>query len=328
MQTPAPTSTPVPLRAVAELLRIIGRGAHGSRALSTEQAQWLMQRMLHNELAAAQLGGILLALRMKGESADELLGFLQAVELDMPMLDLPSPVVVLASVNGARKLVNQVPLLALLLQRKGIPTLVIGQTNDDDRLPTARLWSAVGLPVADGADQAQALLRQGDPAYLDLAALSPGLSLLLAQRAVLGVRNVAHTLVKLLVPVRAPALLLYGHTHAEYGGLTQQVLTARGHTALLLHGCEGEAVPHPSRRTALLWANPPAAIETPHRLPQAATATADLPQSGTDLQASCDWTRAVACGRLPTPTALEHYATLVERTALALRQTGSSFPFR
>lgn len=297
---------------IAALLRVIGRGARGSRSLEREQARWLMQRILAGEVGELQLGAVLLALRFKGESLDEMLGFLDAVDAATPRLRVARPVVVLASVNGARKLANQVPLLGLLLQQRGVATLVIGDEHEDGRLHTAELWPALGLPQARGASEAETALGAGGPVYLDLRDLSPGLAELTARRRLLGVRNAGHSMVKLLCPVAGPGLLLSGYTHGEYGPLMQQVLAARGTAAVVLHGCEGEAVPHPSRRTELGWCHAPAGFDAPPELP--AFAGGDLPQLGTALEATRDWTQAVAAGRSAAPAAL---VAFVDRVAAA-----------
>ncbi len=124
-------------------------------------------------------------------------------------------------------------------------------------------------------------------------------------------RNAGHTLVKLLAPVSGPSLLLSGFTHGEYGPMMQQVLDARGRTALVLHGCEGEAVPHPSRQTPLFWVCPPAGFLPVAELAHDPAATAVLPPLGTDLQASCAWTRSAVDGDLALPTALNRFVALI-----------------
>ena len=317
--------TPAAAEAAA-LLRVIGRGARGSRDLDPTQAAWLMRAMLRGDLTDLQLGAVLMALRIKGESADEVLGFMQAVDAQLPRLRVARPVVVMASVNGARRLANQVPLLCLALQRRGIATLVIGDEDADGRLHTAALWSALGLAHARAVDAAQTLLDAGAPVYLDLRELHPALARLTAHRRLLGVRNVCHSLVKLLCPISGPALLLAGYTHGEYGALMQQVLAARGTSALVLHGCEGEAVPHPSRRTELAWSLPPAGGDTPTALP--AAVGGDLPLLGTDLAGQRDWSRDVLAGRAATPAALDAFVTVVAAAVAAMATSPAPEPDR
>lgn len=302
---------------IAALLRVIGRGARGSRDLDVAQSHALMRAMLRGDVAELQLGAVLLALRIKGESADEMLGFARAVDETLPRLDVARPVVVLSSVNGARRMANQVPLLCLQLQRRGIASLVIGDEHADGRLHTAALWSALGMAGARGPREAEDALGRGEPVYVDLRGLHPGLARLTACRRLLGVRNVGHALVKMLFPPSGPGLVLSGYTHGEFRPRMQQVLDARATTAVLLHGCEGEAVPHPSRRTPLAWSRPPAGFDAPGELP--GVEGGDLPQLGCDLAAHHDWTRDVLAGRVGMPAALAAFVDVVAAATAALR---------
>jgi anthranilate phosphoribosyltransferase len=288
---------------VVAMLRTIGRGAQGSRGLNVEQAHTLMGWLLRRELSDAQIGGVLLALRMKGESAEEIEGFTRAVRACLPAITPGRPVVVVPSVNGARRLPNQVPLLALLLRQRGIPVLVLGAEQSDGRLHTARIWSALGLNVAGSSMQAQALLNAGEAVYLDLARISPQLGTLLQWRSVLGVRNVGHSVVKLLAPVAGPSLLLASYTHPEYAVLMREVLQRLGQPALLMRGCEGEAVAHPTRAGELLHIDAKGGLH-PKTAPRETPTDGALPACGTDLAATLAWIADVRAGRKPVPTPL------------------------
>lgn len=111
-------------------IKEIGRGAEGARNLSRDDAcQVLYAAMLDGGVPDLELGAIILGLRVKGESLDEMLGFLSAVDQRTNRLDMPQGrvrPVVLPTYNGARKEANLTPLLALLLQRFGVPVLVHG----------------------------------------------------------------------------------------------------------------------------------------------------------------------------------------------------------
>src|SRR5262245_26284203 len=61
------------------LIKHVGRGARLAKDLSGEEAAWAMRAILTGEADAAQTGAFLLAMRMKGESAEELAGFTQAL---------------------------------------------------------------------------------------------------------------------------------------------------------------------------------------------------------------------------------------------------------
>ena len=309
---------------VVAMLRTIGRGAHGGRGLSAEQAQTLMGWLLRRELSDAQIGGVLLALRMKGESSEELEGFSRAVRASLPAIAPGRPVVVIPSVNGARRLPNQVPLLALLLRQHGIPVLVLGAEQDDGRLHTARVWTALGLPVAASPMQAQTQLAHGEAVYLDLAHIGPQFAALLRWRSVLGVRNSGHAVVKLLVPVAGPGLLVTSYTHPEYAVLMREVLQGLGQPALLMRGCEGEAVAHPHRAGELLHIGADGVVRVEPPATQAeAEADVALPADGTNLTSTLAWIADVRSGEKAVPAPLLRQ---IEHIAKAMSALGKASP--
>ena len=100
---------------IAPYLREIGRGAKGARSLkhrSGTRPDGAVARRPHR--APLEVGAFAIGMRMKGESVDELIGFVQALHERLAPLPSDRPVIAIASYNGARRLPNLVPLLALL----------------------------------------------------------------------------------------------------------------------------------------------------------------------------------------------------------------------
>src|SRR5258707_486098 len=107
-------------------LKELARGKHGARDLTREQARTLFAAIFADEVPAIALGAVLVAFRVKGETAEEMAGILDALSPHMRPMQLPArraiPAVI-PSYNGARKLANLVPLLALMIAREGVPVL-------------------------------------------------------------------------------------------------------------------------------------------------------------------------------------------------------------
>ena len=62
----------------ARFIKEIGRGPHGARSLSPEDTHTLYAAMLDGRVPELELGAVLLAYRLKGETADELAAMLAA----------------------------------------------------------------------------------------------------------------------------------------------------------------------------------------------------------------------------------------------------------
>ena len=293
----------------------IARGPHSSRSLTREQARELFAAIFAGEVEEIALGGILVAMRMKGETVDEIAGMMQALAPHVAELRLPrrsSRPLLLGSYNGARKLPNLVPLLALLVARSGVPVLVHGAAQEASRVGTFEVLERLGHPAASSVPEAERRLEQHGIAAAPLALLSPPLARVLGERARMGVRSVAHTLAKLLLPRgTAPrgACRLISVTHPDFLELMRGYLALEHGDALLMRGVEGEPVVRlhaPQPIEAVGEESGP--IE--HRIDVADEAF-DLPSR--DADATARWTADVLEGRTRVPAALAAQAALIAR---------------
>ena len=246
---------------IAAHIKVIGRGKEGARPLSREQAHDLMSQVLDGQVSDLEIGAFCLAMRIKGETPDELIGFLQAttercIDLRPALAAAPGGVVLLPSYNGSRKLPNLTPLLAWALARRGVGVLVHGPATDPTRVTSAQVIAAGGWPQIKDAAQLTTCWQAGQPAFIDVADLCPSVARLLDVRWTVGLRNPAHTIVNLLDPFALgtpgeadldvsptpPRLRVINHTHPEYGESLAGFIALSGADALLMRGTEGEPV--------------------------------------------------------------------------------------
>ncbi len=236
-------------------LKEIGRGAHGARPLNEEQAYQLMSAMLDDGVPDLELGALLMALRVKGESLDELLGFYQAMDDRLNRISMPGSgprPVVIPTYNGARRQANLTPLIALWLRQFGIPVLLHGTLEGHGRVATAYVLRELGILPCTTTAQAATQLTAERIAFMPTSALSPGLAALLNVRSRLGVRNTAHTVVKLMDPFDGNGLRMISVSHPDYLRLLSDFFGATGGEALLMRGTEGEPYANPKRRPDIM----------------------------------------------------------------------------
>ena len=287
----------------AHYIKEIGRGAEGASHLSSEDARQLYAAMLDGGVPDLELGAIIVALRVKGESLDEMLGFMAAVDDRTQCLEKPHGrvrPVVLPTYNGARKEANLTPLLALLLQRFGVPVLVHGLIEGLGRVTTGHIFRELGIMPAVSSDQVQLALDSKGLAFAPLNALSPGIHNLLALRSRMGVRNSAHSLVKMIDPFHGEGVLMAAATHPAFIELMRGMLVARGGKAILLRGTEGEPFANPKRRPRLEYIHDGKSeilFEAEH---DSLRALPHLPEAA-DAVATARWIRKVLDNQLPLP---------------------------
>ncbi|MEZ7828873.1 MAG: DNA-binding protein YbiB [Brachymonas denitrificans] len=280
-------------------LKGVGRGKEGARPLTREEASDAWQLLLQGQPDEMAMGAFLLAMRIKGETREEMAGFLDATHCDLHLPELADDsrfAVVIPSYNGARKLPLLTPMLAWLLAREGLRVLMHGHPTEDGRVTVPEVLQALRplLPVQDS-----------DPLWLDTAALSPGLARVLDARRRIGLRNSAHSLVKLMnplhgTPLQQRSLVIGAYTHPEYAVSMAEVIGLMQGNALLLRGTEGEVVAD-ARRVRQMDGY---VRGEPVRLVEAQTGSlTELPgiPEGTDAAATARYSADVLAGALPVP---------------------------
>ncbi len=298
---------------ISHYIKEIGRGKDGARPLSREQANDLLGRVLDGTVTDLEIGAFCLAMRIKGETPEEMAGFLDAVRSRMTLVpDSGAPVVVLPSYNGARKLPLLTPLLGLLLAREGMAVLIHGTPTEDSRIFVSKVLEALEIQ----AQRAPEYIASGQVAFIPTEVLCPALKRLLDVRRVVGLRNPAHSLVKLMNPCAGKALIVSSYTHPEYAVSMAQTFELTHTSALLLRGTEGEVVADARRMPQM-----EAFINGQRQLLQEAqagslSALPDLPKT-TDAASSGAYIKSVMAGEKPVPGPIakqvEHILHLVRQ---------------
>ncbi|SDC09392.1 Anthranilate phosphoribosyltransferase [Variovorax sp. CF079] len=298
---------------ISHYIKEIGRGARGARPLNREQAADLFGQVLDGTVTDLETGAFCLAMRIKGETPDEMAGFLDATHARLARFPATGrPLVVLPSYNGARRLPVLTPLLALLLAREGLPVLVHGAATESTRVLASNVLAALDVqPLASIRP-----IANGEAVFAPTELLSPGLKRLLDVRRVVGLRNPGHSVVKLMQPTQGACVVVGSYTHPAYAESMAATFELLGMTALLSRGLEGESVADPrrtaqvdgfvrGRRVALQTQEPGTQAEVP-----------GLPKE-IDIETTADYTRRVLAGQAPVPDAIaqqvEHVLQLAQQ---------------
>lgn len=299
---------------ISQYIKEIGRGARGAKPLTREQATDLFGQVLDGTVTDLELGAFCLAMRIKGETPEEMAGFLDATHARLNKLPASDrPLIVLPSYNGARKLPVLTPLLALLLAREGLPVLVHGSASESSRVLASNVLAALGTPSISAIKK----IANGEVAFVPTELLNVGLKRLLDVRRVVGLRNPAHSVVKLMQPTGGPCVVVASYTHPEYAQSMAATFELTGMTALLSRGLEGEVASDP-RRTAQI-----------DGFIRGERIALQAQQAGTlgeveglpleiDIAATSDYTRGVLAGQLPVPVAIAQQVQFIVQLAAKL----------
>lgn len=213
----------------AQYIQTLGKGKHGSRDLTLQDAEQSMSMILSGQVEPEQLGAFLMLMRVKEETAEEMAGFVRASRQSLrlpqgfPTVDLDW-----SSYAGKRRQLPWFVLSALLLANHGIKVLMHGtQANSPDRIYTPAALQTLGVEICQSFAQAAQQLQQRNFAYMPLNAMSPELQRILDLKATLGLRSPVHSVVRMLNPASAATSIMgifhpgYDETHQAAGEILE-----------------------------------------------------------------------------------------------------------
>jgi anthranilate phosphoribosyltransferase len=298
----------------AAFVATLGRGPGRSRALTRAEAREAMAMVLAGQADPYQVGAFLMLLRYRGEDPNEISGLVEAVRDAAGIAaagvraDLDWPSYGAGRTRGAPWFL----LAALALSRAGVRVLMHGSNSFSAGVSVAAALAALGLPVADGLDDAGRHLDRYGFAYLPLRRLSPAFDDLLELRHLFGLRSPVNTVSRLLDPGHAAAGV-DGVFHPPYIDVHLGVAARMGRPRLLVvKGAGGEAERTPAKPgIAYLWDG------TERR--EVALPAVEVPQAGEPSGETAELLAAVWRGEATPPRAL---ATIHATIALALLALG------
>ena len=174
----------------------------GGHTLSRAEARDAMGSVMDGEATAAQLGALLVALRMRTESVDELAGFAQAMRERVVRVAAPHDAVDTCGTGGDRSgTFNISTAAALVVAAADVTVAKHGNRAVTSRCGSGDVLDALGVPTALGPDDAAAALRADGFAFLFAPAYHPAMKHAGPVRRELGVP----TAFNLLGPLANPA---------------------------------------------------------------------------------------------------------------------------
>src|SRR4051794_17172701 len=180
------------------------------RTLSLEQAQLAMGAVMDGESTPAQLAALLVALRMRGETVDELAGFASAMRERVLRVEAPAGSIDVVGTGGdGSGTFNISTAAALVVAAGGVPVAKHGNRAITSPSGSADVIEALGIHVEHDADSAARDLRDLGFAFLYAPVFHPAMRYAGPTRREIGVR----TAFNLIGPLTNPA----GATRAVIG---------------------------------------------------------------------------------------------------------------
>jgi anthranilate phosphoribosyltransferase len=207
--------------------------------LSVSDAAWCMEQVMTGTATPAQLAGFLVALRVKGETVDEIVGFRDAVlEHAVPLRVDPMALDIVGTGGDRFGTVNVSTMASVVAAASGVPVIKHGNRAASSSSGSSDVLAALGLDLALPAERVAEVLGEVGITFAYAAAFHPGFRHAGAVRAELGVPTVFNYLGPLCNPAR-PEASAVGVAHLDRVPLFVGVFQTRGATALVFRGDDG-----------------------------------------------------------------------------------------
>ncbi len=224
---------------MVDIKALIGQVATGA-ALSREAAFEAFESMMSGEVTPSQIGGLLMALRVRGETVEEITGAVAAMRGKMLGVVAPADAIDVVGTGGdASGSYNISTCAAFIVAGAGVPVAKHGNRALSSRSGAADVLMALGVKVDIGPEAISACIRQAGIGFMFAPAHHPAMKHVGPTRFELGTR----TIFNLLGPLSNPA----GVKRQMVGVFSRQWVEPLAHVlknlgsdrAYVVHGSDG-----------------------------------------------------------------------------------------
>ncbi len=214
------------------------------QTLTMAEATAAMGSVMDGESTSAQLAALLVALRMRGETTDELAGFAAAMRARALRVAAPAGAIDVVGTGGDRSgTFNISTTAALLVASAGVPVAKHGNRAITSRSGSADVLDALGVRTDHDEVSAGEALRTDGFAFMLATAFHPAMKFAGPTRREIGVRT-AFNLIGPLTNPAGVARLLVGVADGKAAPRVAEVLRLLGQErAFVVHGASVDELP-------------------------------------------------------------------------------------
>ncbi|HEX5535155.1 MAG TPA: anthranilate phosphoribosyltransferase [Actinomycetales bacterium] len=207
--------------------------------LSAAETSWAMDTVMSGDANDIQVAGFLVALRSKGETAEELLGLADAMLGHAVRIEVPGPLVDIVGTGGDRaSTVNISTMASLVVAGAGVRVVKHGNRAASSKCGSADVLEALGVRLDLPPERVQELATEVGITFCFAQVFHPAMRYAAIPRRELGVATAFNFLGPLTNPAQPDASAI-GVADARLAPLVAGVLAARGTSSLVFRGGDG-----------------------------------------------------------------------------------------
>ncbi len=209
-------------------------------SLTMEEAASVMEEIMNGEVTPAQFGAFVTALRLKGETVDEIAGLAKVMRAKAVRVMTIEPVIDVVGTGGdGLNTFNISTTAAFVVAGAGLKVAKHGNRAASSQCGAADVLEALGVKLELTAEQVQQCIEKVGIGFMFAPSFHPAMKYAAAPRREIGIRTVFNILGPLTNPAGAKTYLL----GVADGSLVEKlalVLQSLGcHHALVVHGEDG-----------------------------------------------------------------------------------------
>ena len=218
----------------------VGRVVDGGSLTETE-AQRVMDSVMAGEATEAQIAGLLVALRLKGESKGEIAEFARAMQERSTRIEATAaPLVDVCGTGGdARGTFNISTTVAFVAAGAGLAVAKHGNRSVSSQCGSADVLEALGVRLDLAPADVGRCIDEVGIGFLYAPTLHPAMKHAIGPRRELGIRTIFNVLGPLTNPARAAIQLLGVYDAALTEPLAEALRSLGCRSAFVVHGADG-----------------------------------------------------------------------------------------
>ncbi len=212
----------------------------GGNSLSMDEASSVMEEIMQGEATPAQLGAFLVALRLKGETVDEIAGLARTMRAKAVRVSADGPVVDTCGTGGdGLSTFNISTAAAFVAAGAGLKIAKHGNRAMSSRCGSADVLEALGVKIDLGATGVSQCLKEAGIGFMFAPLFHPAMKYAAGPRRELGIRTVFNIIGPLTNPAGAGAQVLGVADESLVEKLALVLKSLGSHHVLVVHGEDG-----------------------------------------------------------------------------------------
>jgi len=210
------------------------------KSLTMDEAAQVMEEIMEGEVTPAQFGAFVTALRLKGETVEEIAGFARVMRAKAIPVKTTGPVIDVVGTGGDTfNTFNITTTTAFVVAGAGLKVAKHGNRAMSSQCGSADVLEALGVKIDVTAEQVQECLEKVGIGFMFAQAFHPSMKYAAAPRREIGIRTIFNILGPLTNPAGATTYLLGVADILLVEKLALALKNLGCHHALVVHGEDG-----------------------------------------------------------------------------------------